>query len=115
MGLRSSTIGPKLISSMKCLITISSMKCLITIRIKVLPNPVFQAQLDSIDEDLARYDTMEKGKGSNSVARSGGVGSKAVGLAIFLKKPVYPDRAMQTSSKEFKAQPSGKEFNFRKY
>ena len=75
-GLRSSTLGPELISSMKCLITI---------RIEVLPNPVFQAQLDSIDEDLARYDTVEKGRGSDSVAQSRGVGSKVVGLAIFLK------------------------------
>nr|POF24175.1 hypothetical protein CFP56_06257 [Quercus suber] len=97
VGPRSNTIGPELISSTKCLITI---------RIEVLPNPLFQAQLDSIDEDLARYDTMEEGKRSDSLAQSRGVGSNVVGSTIFIKKPVYPDRATQTSSKEFKAQPS---------
>ncbi|KAK7826931.1 hypothetical protein CFP56_031616 [Quercus suber] len=50
---------------------------------------------------------MEEGKRSDSLAQSRGVGSNVVGSTIFIKKPVYPDRATQTSSKEFKAQPSG--------
>nr|POF03750.1 hypothetical protein CFP56_06668 [Quercus suber] len=48
-------------------------------------NQVFQAQLDAIDEDLARYDTVEEGGGCDLKVQSGGVGSKVVGSAKFLK------------------------------
>ncbi|KAK9988680.1 hypothetical protein SO802_028919 [Lithocarpus litseifolius] len=53
VGSKSSTIGLELISSMDCLITT---------RTEVLPSPIFQAQLDSINEDLARYDTVVEGR-----------------------------------------------------
>ena len=44
MGSSSNTIGLELNSSMDCLIPT---------RVEVQPSSVFQAQLDSIDEDLA--------------------------------------------------------------
>ena len=59
--------------------------CLIPTRIVAQPCTVFQAQLDSIDEILARYDTVVKGGGCNLKAQSRGVGSKVVGSAKFLK------------------------------
>lgn len=76
MGPSYNTVGPEF----NC-----SEDCLIPTRIVAQPCTVFQAQLDSIDEVLARYDTVVKGGGCNLKAQSRGVGSKVVGSAKFLK------------------------------
>ena len=62
----------------------------------MIPNQGFQAQLDAIDEELARFDNLEKDKENDLAAQSSGMGSQVVGLALFLggkkkKNPLYPD------------------------
>ena len=76
VGLRSATVNPKFVSSMDYLVPT---------KIVEEPSQVFQAQLDSIDEDLAQYDTVGEGGGCDLKAQSGGVGSKVVGSTKFLK------------------------------
>ena len=76
VGLNSITVGPEFVSSMECLVPT---------KIVEQPNQVFQAQLDSFDEDLARYDTVGEGRRCDLKAQLGGMGSKVVGSAKFLK------------------------------
>nr|POF06377.1 hypothetical protein CFP56_73348 [Quercus suber] len=75
MGPDSTTAGPELIRPMDGFTPNN---------IVVQSSQVFQAQVDAIDEDLARYDTVEEGGGCALKVQSGGVGSKVVGSAKFL-------------------------------
>ena len=75
-GPMTSTIGPEVTCSTKCPIPRQT---------EVLSSPVFQAQLDSIEEDLARYDKVEEGRDSDLGVQPGGIGAKVVGSVIFLK------------------------------
>nr|POE93905.1 hypothetical protein CFP56_26939 [Quercus suber] len=75
MGPDSTTAVPKLIRQVDGFTTNN---------IVVQSSQVFQAQVDAIDEDLARYDTVEEGRGCDLKVQSGGVGAKVVGSAKFL-------------------------------
>ncbi|KAK9986717.1 hypothetical protein SO802_031668 [Lithocarpus litseifolius] len=59
--------------------------CLIPTETVAQTSPNFQAQLDSIDKDLVRFDNVVEGEGNDLKAQPGGVGSKVVGSAKFLK------------------------------
>lgn len=73
-GLMSGTSDPDVLSETECTTPL---------RTEVLLGLVFQAQLDSIDEELARYDKVEEDRRCVLVAQSGGVGSRVLGSAIF--------------------------------
>lgn len=58
--------------------------------------------MDAIDEEMATFDNLEKDKESDSVAQSGGVGSRVVGSALFLKNlftQIEPSKQLPPKSK----------------
>lgn len=75
-----------LMSGTPVLDELSVMECTMPLRTEVLPGLVFQAQLDSIDEELVKYNKVEEDRECVSGAQLGGVGSRAVGSTKFLKK-----------------------------
>ena len=92
-----------------------------SLRTEVIPNQGFQAQLDAIDKELARFDNLEKDKENDLAAQSSGIRSQVMGLALFLerekkkkkkKNPLYPNQANQTTPTKIKVHPSGKETSF---
>lgn len=62
------------------------------------PSCDFQAQLQVIDEELARFDQQDEDKDAESAALPSGVGARVVDSTLFLKNLFTPTRSSKQAS-----------------